>query len=131
MSVLPVAYSSRALSTSARSLTRCLPFTDERFGKQIWTSKSQLQVNDGFYVHESANIADTISYLRKRTQVMCEIYEVSPVVLETALFPMLTSSSLSRRSRKIFTSFPTTASTVRHTSRCSSTSARPNPPPLT
>ncbi|GAA5982197.1 hypothetical protein JCM10908_004779 [Rhodotorula pacifica] len=47
----------------------------EKFGKQIWASKSQLQVNDGFYVHESANIADTISYLRKRTQVMSEIYE--------------------------------------------------------
>ncbi|GAA5880976.1 hypothetical protein JCM3774_001493 [Rhodotorula dairenensis] len=47
----------------------------ERFGKQIWTSKSQLQVNDGFYVHESANIAETISYLRKRTQIMREIYE--------------------------------------------------------
>lgn len=49
---------------------------DERFGKQIWTCKSQLQVNDGFYVHESANIADTISYLKKRTQVMAELYEV-------------------------------------------------------
>lgn len=27
-------------------------------------------------MHESANVADTISYLKKRTQVMCEIYEV-------------------------------------------------------
>ncbi|GAA6051800.1 hypothetical protein JCM3770_004979 [Rhodotorula araucariae] len=47
----------------------------EKFGKQIWTCKSQLQVNDGFYVHESANVADTISYLKKRTQVMAELYE--------------------------------------------------------
>ncbi|BGP39551.1 Crossover junction endonuclease mus81 [Rhodotorula kratochvilovae] len=47
----------------------------EKFGKQIWTCKSQLQVNDGFYVHESANLADTISYLKKRTQVMAELYE--------------------------------------------------------
>ncbi|GAA5941798.1 hypothetical protein JCM3775_000108 [Rhodotorula graminis] len=47
----------------------------EKFGKQIWTCKSQLQVNDGFYVHESANIGDTISYLKKRTQVMAELYE--------------------------------------------------------
>ncbi|GAA6061815.1 hypothetical protein JCM10212_001121 [Sporobolomyces blumeae] len=47
----------------------------ERFGKQIWTCKSQLQVNDGFFVHESANIAETINYLKKRTQVMAEIYE--------------------------------------------------------
>ncbi|GAA5905022.1 hypothetical protein JCM6882_002420 [Rhodosporidiobolus microsporus] len=51
----------------------------EKFGKQIWTCKSQLQVNDGFYVHESANIADTINYLKKRTQVMQEIYETSPI----------------------------------------------------
>ncbi|GAA5855271.1 hypothetical protein JCM8547_009011 [Rhodosporidiobolus lusitaniae] len=51
----------------------------ERFGKQIWTCKSQLQVNDGFYVHESANIADTINYLKKRTQVMQELYENSPL----------------------------------------------------
>ncbi|CEQ40326.1 SPOSA6832_01952, partial [Sporobolomyces salmonicolor] len=48
---------------------------DEKFGKQIWTCKSQLQVNDGFYVHESANINDTINYLKKRTQVMAELYE--------------------------------------------------------
>ncbi|GAA5876587.1 hypothetical protein JCM1840_000818 [Sporobolomyces johnsonii] len=47
----------------------------ERFGKQLWTCKSQLQVNDGFYVHESANINDTINYLKKRTQVMAELYE--------------------------------------------------------
>ncbi|GAA5924700.1 hypothetical protein JCM1841_006389 [Sporobolomyces salmonicolor] len=47
----------------------------EKFGKQIWTCKSQLQVNDGFYVHESANINDTINYLKKRTQVMAELYE--------------------------------------------------------
>ncbi|GAA5940091.1 Mus81p [Sporobolomyces koalae] len=47
----------------------------ERFGKAIWTCKSQLQVNDGFYVHESANIDDTINYLRQRTQVMAELYE--------------------------------------------------------
>ncbi|GAA5834650.1 hypothetical protein JCM11251_003623 [Rhodosporidiobolus azoricus] len=53
----------------------------EKFGKQIWTCKSQLQVNDGFYVHESANIADTINYLKKRTQVMQELYEASPLHL--------------------------------------------------
>ncbi|GAA6008525.1 Mus81p [Rhodotorula paludigena] len=47
----------------------------EKFGKQIWTCKSQLQVNDGFYVHESANIADTLNYLKKRTQIMAELYE--------------------------------------------------------
>ncbi|GAA5964575.1 hypothetical protein JCM3765_005241 [Sporobolomyces pararoseus] len=47
------------------------------FGKAIWTCKSQLQVNDGFFVHESANLEDTINYLKKRTQIMCEIYENS------------------------------------------------------
>ncbi|KAJ8294477.1 Crossover junction endonuclease mus-81 [Rhodotorula toruloides] len=47
----------------------------EKFGKQIWTCKSQLQVNDGFLVHESANMADTINWLKKRTQVMSEMYE--------------------------------------------------------
>ncbi|GAA6021628.1 hypothetical protein JCM11491_001244 [Sporobolomyces phaffii] len=45
------------------------------FGKAVWTCKSQLQVNDGFYVHESANIEDTINYLEKRTQIMAELYE--------------------------------------------------------
>ncbi|BGP31606.1 Crossover junction endonuclease mus81 [Rhodotorula toruloides] len=47
----------------------------EKFDKQIWTCKSQLQVNDGFLVHESANMADTINWLKKRTQVMSEMYE--------------------------------------------------------
>ncbi|GEM07659.1 endonuclease [Rhodotorula toruloides] len=47
----------------------------EKFGKQIWTCKSQLQVNDGFLVHESANMADTINWLKKRTQIMSEMYE--------------------------------------------------------
>ncbi|GAA5993016.1 hypothetical protein JCM11641_007925 [Rhodosporidiobolus odoratus] len=51
----------------------------EKFGKQIWTCKSQLQVNDGFFVHESANIADTINWLKNRTKVMAEEYEGSPL----------------------------------------------------
>lgn len=50
---------------------------DAQFGAQIWTAKSQLQVNDGFYVHESSNIADTVNYLSQRTKVMMEMYEVS------------------------------------------------------
>jgi crossover junction endonuclease MUS81 len=52
--------------------------TDAEYGKAIWTCKSQLQINDGFYVHESSNIADTIKYLRQRTLVMIELYEVRP-----------------------------------------------------
>lgn len=53
--------------------------TDEQSGKAIWTCKSQLQVNDGFYVHESKNLTDTIAFLKLRTQIMKELWEVSLV----------------------------------------------------
>ncbi|KAK4703124.1 crossover junction endonuclease MUS81, partial [Phenoliferia sp. Uapishka_3] len=49
--------------------------SDKEWGAQIWTAKSQLQINDGFYVHISANVLDTIGYLKLRTQVMIELYE--------------------------------------------------------
>lgn len=49
---------------------------DETFGSMIWTAKSQLQINDGFYVHESANLAQTIVYLAQRTKIMTELHEV-------------------------------------------------------
>ncbi|KAK4056824.1 Crossover junction endonuclease mus81 [Microbotryomycetes sp. JL221] len=45
-----------------------------QFGKQIWTCKSQLQINDGFYVHESKSLKDTIAWLKLRTQIMTELY---------------------------------------------------------
>lgn len=45
-------------------------------GKAIWTIKSQLQVNDGFFVHESNDYKDTLSYLKMRTDIMIDMYEV-------------------------------------------------------
>lgn len=62
------------LSSRRRSST--LP-ADSQFGKAIWTCKSQLQVNDGFSVHESVSFKDTISFLRMRTDIFKERYEVS------------------------------------------------------
>ncbi|ORY88022.1 hypothetical protein BCR35DRAFT_324374 [Leucosporidium creatinivorum] len=52
-----------------------------QFGKAIWTCKSQLQVNDGFSVHESVNFKDTISFLRMRTDIFKERYEKSDIHL--------------------------------------------------
>ena len=49
-----------------------------QFGQQIWTAKTRIQVNDGFFVYESKNIDSTINYLKNRTTVMKELYEVSP-----------------------------------------------------
>ncbi|KAM0787646.1 hypothetical protein ACM66B_003710 [Microbotryomycetes sp. NB124-2] len=46
-----------------------------QWGKQIWTSKSQLQVNDGFFVYESKSFHDTIKWLKMRTRIMKEIHE--------------------------------------------------------
>ncbi|SGY45254.1 BQ5605_C001g00268 [Microbotryum silenes-dioicae] len=46
-----------------------------QFGKAIWTCKSQLQINDGFYVHESGSFKDTITYLKMQTQIVREQYE--------------------------------------------------------
>ncbi|SCV74297.1 BQ2448_6729 [Microbotryum intermedium] len=43
--------------------------------QSIWTCKSQLQINDGFYVHESGSFKDTITYLKMQTQIMREQYE--------------------------------------------------------
>ena len=63
-----------------RSIVSCshaVSRADLQFGKAIWTCKSQLQVNDGFLVHESANFKDTITFLRMRTQIMIDIYQVS------------------------------------------------------
>ncbi|GAA6043817.1 hypothetical protein JCM8097_002064 [Rhodosporidiobolus ruineniae] len=72
----------------------------EKFGKQIWTCKSQLQVNDGFFVHESVNFSDTINYLRQRTRVMQEIYENSPLhILPDAIIDRPTYLSLQHHLR--------------------------------
>ncbi|KAL8280622.1 hypothetical protein RQP46_006945 [Phenoliferia psychrophenolica] len=49
----------------------------KEWGPQIWTAKSQLQINDGFYVHITNNVQETIDFLRLRTQVMTELYESS------------------------------------------------------
>ncbi|GAA5904414.1 Mus81p [Sporobolomyces salmoneus] len=48
---------------------------DSSLAKAHKTCKSELQVIDGFFVHESANLDDTMNYLKKRTQIMAEIYE--------------------------------------------------------
>lgn len=40
------------------------------------TCKAELQVNDGFFVHESANNDETLNCLTKRTRIMAEMYEV-------------------------------------------------------
>lgn len=50
-----------------------------QWGKQIWTAKSQLQVNDGFHLLEAASLADTIEYLRNKTLVMKEMHGGRPI----------------------------------------------------
>lgn len=53
-----------------------MPFADTKWGPQIWTSKSQIQLHDGFYVYESSNVKSTIAWLKLRTRIMAELYEV-------------------------------------------------------
>lgn len=48
----------------------------DQWGKQIWTAKSQLQVNDGFYCRETSSLRDTVEYLIMRTKIMKDIFEV-------------------------------------------------------
>ena len=69
---------SLSILSKAHSLTS-VSVADKEWGAQIWTAKSQLQINDGFYVHISANIEETIGYLKLRTQVMKELHEVRPL----------------------------------------------------
>lgn len=48
----------------------------ELSNQQIWTTKSQLQTTDDFYVHVSPNLDGTVQFLKMRTLLLRELYEV-------------------------------------------------------
>lgn len=54
-----------------------VPGQFDQWGKQIWTAKSQLQVDDGFYCREAKSVRESVAYLKMRTTIMKDLYEVS------------------------------------------------------
>ncbi|KAK4047019.1 Crossover junction endonuclease mus81 [Microbotryomycetes sp. JL201] len=47
----------------------------KQWGKQIWTAKAQLQVVDGFFLHESKSFNDSVKWLKRRTVILKKMHE--------------------------------------------------------
>lgn len=104
--------------------SRKVAFVDAQFGKQIWTCWSQLQLHDRFSVKECSNFAETIKFLRQRTEYYTNKFEVCHLFPFFLLYPR--ADGLLPPSTPLSTSFPNTSSKDRPTSPSKNTSNQPN-----